>query len=105
MFFCENDLDIVGFSISKRIVQVSDFAVEGGAPHEQGENNVISDQNIFLTENSFSSSLKNRESQCIISTADQNIFLAEKDFSDFPPVHQGVISGGDCLWPLNIQTN
>ena len=64
MFICEHDLDIVGFSISKRIVQVGDFAVEGGAPHEQGENNVISDQNIFLTENSFSSSLKNRESQC-----------------------------------------
>ena len=53
MFFCEHDLDIVGFSISKRIVQVSDFAVEGGAPHEQGESNVISDQNIFLAENSF----------------------------------------------------
>ena len=66
MFICEHDLDIVGFSISKRIVQVGDFAVEGGAPHEQGENNVISDQNIFLAENSlwFSSSLKNRESQC-----------------------------------------
>ena len=74
---------------------------------------MISDQNIFLAENSFFViflSIKRtphheQGKTNVISTADQNMFLAEKDLCDFPPVHQGVISGGDCLWPLNIQTN
>ena len=48
-----------------------------------------------------------RGNRNVNSTAGRNIFgwKTWNFFGDFPAVHQGVISGGDCLGALNIQTN